>query len=293
LSGDAYGPVELEEQRRVIARARILGIQLFDTADVYGAGNMERLLAEVLGIDAGVTIVTKIGTRLDTEPPRKCFEIPFLEQSLDACAARLRPRTLDLVLLHNPSVATLRKGDATAFLSAQCTAGRIRSWGVSAGSIAAAEAALDAGAPVLEMAFNVFWAKELRELEQRVKLAGTAVLARSILAHGLLAGQFSNERIFPRNDHRKDRWTADELRYRVRQLDAIRPLVRGEVTSLRAAAVRWVLGHENLISCAILGPRNTLQLDQLVRDAGREPPYLPLQSLNALEARLEDVGARS
>jgi aryl-alcohol dehydrogenase-like predicted oxidoreductase len=293
LSGDAYGPVALEEQRRVVARARALGIQLFDTADLYGSGAMERLLAEVLGADDNVTVVTKIGTQRDAEPPRKCFAVPFLEQSLDACASRLRPRTLDVVLLHNPSVSTLRNGEATAFLSAQRASGRIRSWGVSAGSLAVAEAALDAGAPVLELAFNVFWAKEFRAIEPRVKLAGTAVLARSILAHGLLAGQFSSDRVFPRHDHRQDRWTTDELRHRIRQLDAIRPLVRGDVTSLRSAAIRWVLGHESSISCAILGPRNTLQLDQLVRDAGREPPYLPPQSLNALEARLEDVGARS
>jgi aryl-alcohol dehydrogenase-like predicted oxidoreductase len=292
LSGDAYGPVTEEEQVRVIGRARTLGITLYETADCYGVGAMERRLAEVLGVDEAVTIVTKIGTDRESSPPRKCFAFDFLAKSLDACAARLRPRSVDVVLLHNPSVQTIQRGDFVEFFTDQMYARRIKTWGISVGSKAAAEAALEVGAPVIELAYNVFWPDDLRAIEAEVKTRKTAILARSVLAHGLLAGYFSQDKLFPTYDHRSERWTSDELRRRIRHLDALRPLLRGDVSTLRSAALRWVLCHEQ-VSSAVLGPRNALQLDQLIRDAGREPPYLPLEILGALETRLEDLGARS
>lgn len=291
LSGDGYGPVTAEEQTRVIARARALGIRLYDTADVYGEGAMERRLAEVLGVDSDVTIVTKIGTCRTIEPARKCFELDFLQQSLDACAARFRPRELDIVLLHNPSAKTLHRREASDWLGALVSYGKLRGWGVSAGSAEVAEAALDVGAQVIELAFNVLWPADLRAIEERAKASGTAILARSCLAHGLLAGYFIPGKVFPPQDHRSERWTTDELDYRRRQLDALRPFVGSEASTLRALSMRWVLAHP-VVSSAILGPRNALQLDQLVRETGNVSPYLAPEALQSIETRLTDLGAR-
>src|SRR5690606_29931763 len=64
LSGDAYGPIAEADRDQVIARARAFGITLFDTADTYGRGEMERALGRLLGEDAGAQFVTKIGTEL-------------------------------------------------------------------------------------------------------------------------------------------------------------------------------------------------------------------------------------
>jgi aryl-alcohol dehydrogenase-like predicted oxidoreductase len=60
---------------------------------------------------------------------------------------------------------------------------------------------------------------------------------------------------------------------------------------MRAAALRYALS-EDAISSVVIGPRNTLQLDQLVRDAGKEPPYLADDSRSSLLRRLENVGIR-
>ncbi|HEY5959990.1 MAG TPA: aldo/keto reductase, partial [Polyangiaceae bacterium] len=167
----------------------------------------------------------------------------------------------------------------------------IRSWGVSAGSAAVAAAAIDAGAPIVQLAFNVLWANDLREVERRARDQNTAILARSVLAHGLLSGFYGHDHRFATGDHRNERWNGSDWRRRIRHLDAIRPLVRGEVVTMRSAALRWVLSHEH-VSAAVLGPRDCVQLDQLVREVGKGPPYLLPDSLQALEARLEDVGAR-
>ena len=65
----------------------------------------------------------------------------------------------------------------------------------------------------------------------------------------------------------------------------------GDVSSLRGAALRFVL-NSNLVSCAVLGPRSCLQLDQLVREAGKQP-YLTPNAVTALAARLREAGVEA
>ncbi len=83
LSGDGYGPVSDAVQDEVIQRARAYGITLFETADVYGRGAMEQRLGRLLGADAAVAFVTKIGTDLSGMPARKRFDAAYLRE---ACA---------------------------------------------------------------------------------------------------------------------------------------------------------------------------------------------------------------
>jgi aryl-alcohol dehydrogenase-like predicted oxidoreductase len=115
------------------------------------------------------------------------------------------------------------------------------------------------------------------------------VLARSVLSHGLLCGLWPPQKEFPANDHRSERWNIDELRTRIRQLSAVRPLLSPQLPSLRAIALRFVLTHQR-VSSVVLGPRSPLQLDQLVREAGSEPPYLTEERLRELRQRLLNVG---
>jgi aryl-alcohol dehydrogenase-like predicted oxidoreductase len=291
LSGDGYGPVSEQEQDRVILRARALGITGFETADIYAAGAMETRLGALLGTDPDALIITKVGTDIGAEPPRKRFDPSWLRECVQRSGARLKRNVLDLVLLHNPSVQTLRKGEATGLMRELHAGGQLRSWGVSAGSAEVAEAALDDRVPALQLAFNCLWASDYRRLEERLRETKTCVLARSILAHGLLCGFWPGEKVFSEVDHRSRRWTPDELKRRLHQLDALRPLVRNEVSSLRSVALRWVLNHVQ-IATAVIGPRTVSQLDQLVRDVGSGPPYLPEDSLSGLEMRMQDFGAR-
>lgn len=290
LSGDGYGPVAEAEQDRVIDRAAALGITLFETADSYAHGAMERRLGERLSAESRARIVTKIGTDLDSAFPKKCFKVPYLEQALARSQERLKRDVLDVVLLHNPSSVALEKAEAAPWLAEQKAAGRIRAWGVSAGSEEVAREAIVRGAEVVSLAFNAFSAAPMRLLEEEIEREDVGILAHSVLAYGLLAGHWGASKDFSDGDHRAERWTQDELRQRVRQLDALRPLVGGSVMTMRAGALRYVL-ESKLVSSAVLGPRSSLQLDQLVREAGKGPPYLEPDALTAFEARLEEVGA--
>lgn len=288
LSGDAYGAVTEAESARVVERALQLGISLFETADSYAHGEVERRLAGLLPPAPATVVVTKVGTDREAVPPRKRFDPAYVAAAVERSAERLGRSTLDVVLLHNPSARAIAKGEATRVLRDLTAKGALRSWGVSVGDEETGRAALAEGAPVVEVAYNTFHRRTLRALLPEVKERGAGVLARSVLAHGLLCGHWSADKRFPEGDHRADRWTPDELRLRIRHLDALRPVVGNAVLTLRSGALRFVL-EEPAVSCAVLGARSVVQLDQLVREAGREPPYLGEDKLAALARRLDDL----
>jgi aryl-alcohol dehydrogenase-like predicted oxidoreductase len=281
--------VHEREAGRVLERAVELGITLFDTADVYGAGAMETLLGTQL--DSGLhRVITKIGTFVEGERASKRFDRASLEVAFDKSRERLRRAPLDGVLLHCPPPSALGEGSAAVeLLCAKVEAGELRWWGVSCGSSRVAELAIERGADVVELAYNLFHQHDLHQIADRVASSETAVLARSVLAHGLLVGHWARSKVFVTGDHRRHRWDPATMRYRLEQLPAIRSLVGGEVDSLRAAALRYVLSN-GLVSSAVVGPRSLAQLNQLVHDAGHGPPYLDDTLLMELPDRLAAVG---
>jgi aryl-alcohol dehydrogenase-like predicted oxidoreductase len=264
ISGDAYGKVEPEDAEKVVRRAIDIGFTLFDTADAYGAGRMEELLARIQKEHPGITVVTKGGTDRTTDPPRKRFDHDWLRASVKRSLKRLGRERLDVWLLHNP-------------------------WGVSAGDTDVARAAISKGAEVIELAYNLFSSADLHRLAGEIMVSRVGVLARSPLSYGLLAGMWNKEKAFPEGDHRQQRWTRLELERRIKQLDAVRFLVRGDVHTMRAAAVRFVLANQ-LVTSAVLGPRTVDQLEQLVRETGAGPIYLPDDDLSQIPRALERVG---
>jgi aryl-alcohol dehydrogenase-like predicted oxidoreductase len=296
LSGEAYGPVEPAERDRVVDRALELGITSFETADIYGRGVIETCLGERLA-GKDVRIITKVGTqRPDAaaiapgyEQSQKRFDREFLHEAVARSCDRLKRDQIDVVLLHNPSLSTISRGDATAALEELHANGTIGAWGVSAGDSAVARASLGQRAQVIELAYNLFFSRDLNDLSADLATGAAGVLARSVLSYGLLAGQFAPGRIFAAGDHRNDRWSRSELDTRIKQLDSVRWLVQGQVHTLRAAAVRYVLAN-HLVTSAVLGPKNVAQLEQLVRETENAPPYLPEDALSRLPRELSQAG---
>lgn len=288
LSGDGYGPVSSTDQDHLIERARMLGITLFETADCYAQGRMEEKLGDALKDDEQAVIVTKWGTDRSGSVVRKRFDAAYLREACARSLERLKRPVIQLGLLHNPSTQALERGEATETLAALKQEGKLLFWGVSAGDAAVARAAIEAGAEVVSLAYNAFRQKPLTEVAELVKTREVGVLAHSVLNYGQLCGQWSMYRTFRAPDHRADRWSAEELKRRIRHLDALRPLIGGDIMTLRSAALRFALNYE-LVGCVILGPRNAMQLDQLVREAGKGPPYIPEPKLMALQNRLTDL----
>jgi len=294
LSGEAYGFVASDERDRVIDKAVELGITTFETSDAYGRGAIEACLGQRLAL-APSQIITRIGTfRPEVAPgadeqAHKRFEPQYLREAVKHCQERLRRPKVEIVLLHNPSASTMSGGEVAAVMKELKKSGAIGAWGVSAGDSYVARAAVAQGAEVIEVPYNIFFSRELHELTGELRTAGVGILARSVLSYGILAGLYSASHYFPSGDHRGERWSRQEFETRTRQLDAVRSLVTGPVLSMRAAALRFVLANE-MVSSAVLGPKNVMQLEQLVREAGTEPPYLTDEALTQLATELTRAG---
>jgi aryl-alcohol dehydrogenase-like predicted oxidoreductase len=289
LSGDGYGPVDEPEQERVVQRALEMGISLIDTADAYGAGRMERLLGRALRNRGDVVVVTKGGTDRATSPARKRFDAAYLRERVEASLRRLARGRVDVYLLHNPSEAVIDAGEAVDALLELKSEGKIGHWGVSAGDVATGRAALRRGAEVIELPYNLTHAAELHRLAGEIMVRGAGVLARSTLAHGLLAGSWGKDKEFSDGDHRGERWTRTEIERRIEQLASVRFLVHGDVATMRAAAIRFVLAN-NIVSAAVLGPRSVEQIEDIVREVGMGPVYLRDEDLMRLPRALQAVG---
>jgi aryl-alcohol dehydrogenase-like predicted oxidoreductase len=291
LSGDGYGPVEEADQDQVIERAVALGVMSFETADAYGKGAMESRLGRLLESHRDAIVITKVGTDRSATPPAKRFGADYLKQAIETSRERLK-RPIDVLLLHNPSTVPLGKPATKELLEKLVKEGVIKHWGVSAGTAEVGKLAIEQGAEVLQLAYSAFHPQDLAAVLALAKEKQTGLLARSVLVHGLLCGQWPTTKTFPSGDHRRDRWTNDELKKRISQLSALRPCLTGPIASLRQAALRFAL-DEVAVSSVVIGPKSTLQLDQLVREAGKEPPYLPEGSKSALQYRLTNVGIKA
>jgi len=292
LSGDAYGPVDDATAERVLRRGLEMGFSLIETADAYGAGRMERLIGRTVAERDEVVIVTKAGTDRTTSPPRKRFDARYLRESVDRSLRRLARDRIDVYLLHNPTEAAVQGSEASDSLLELKREGKIAHWGVSAGDASVGRAALRKGAEVVEVAYNLLHSSNLHRLAGEVIVAGAGLLARSTLAHGLLAGKWSKDQEFATGDHRAERWTKPELERRIEQVGAVGFLVRGDVVSMRAAAIRFVLSNA-IVSSAVLGPRTVEQLEDVVREVGMGPIYLRDMDLARIPRALELAGVEA
>ncbi len=292
LSGDGYGSVDRSDAEKVVARALDIGFTLFETADSYAGGHMELSLGTVLGKKTDVFVATKVGVDRTTTPPRKRFEAAYLREAVGRSLKRLKRERVDLCLLHNPSLDCLTAGEAIATLEAMKSEGSIAHWGVATGDSETARTAIDKAAEVVEVAYNLLHSIDLHRIAGDVMVARCGVLARSTLNYGMLAGMWTKDRVFPEGDHREGRWTRLDLERRLSQMDGVRFLVKGDVLTLRAAALRYVLSN-HIVSSAVVGPRTVPQLEQLVRETGAGPRYLSDEDLAALPRALQKVGIQT
>jgi aryl-alcohol dehydrogenase-like predicted oxidoreductase len=289
LSGDAYGPVDEIEQERVLRRALDMGFTLIDTADAYGAGRMESRIGKAIEGRHDVFVVTKGGIDRTSSPPRRRFDAQYLRGAVERSLRRLGRERIDVYLLHNPTENVLLGEIAVPTLVDLKKEGKIGQWGVSAGDAAVGRAALQAGAEVIELAYNLMHTAALNHLAGELIVCGAGLLARSTLAHGLLAGRWAKDQEFPAGDHRAERWTKAELERRIEHLTRFRFLVHGDVRTPVSAAVRFVLSNP-VVSSAVLGPRNVAQLEDVVREVGVGPLYLREVALSHLPRISESAG---
>lgn len=270
--GGSWGATNDEESLRALETAIDEGVNFFDTADVYGDGHSERLLAQATKHKADrIHIATKFCRKGDIHNPAAYGEAQvraYCEDSL----RNLGREAIDLYQIHCPPQAILEDGQVFEVLDKLKAEGKIRAYGVSVESVEEGQICLQyPGVQALQVIFNLFRQKPLAELFPQAHAQGVGILVRLPLASGLLTGKFTTSSQFEADDHRNFNRNGESFNVGetfaglpfekgVELADELRWIAEGRGTMARAAQ-RWILESPD-VSCIIPGFKHTAQLQE-------------------------------
>jgi aryl-alcohol dehydrogenase-like predicted oxidoreductase len=280
--GSEWGEVSDEDSYAALNRALDLGVNLLDTADVYGDGRSERLIGRLLEErrDDEVFVATKAGRRLDPHTPEG-YDHDHLSAFVERSLENLRVEALDLLQLHCPPTGAYRQDETFGALDRLQDAGKIMNYGVSVEKAEEARMALDyPGVKTVQIIFNIFRQKPAEEFFPLAEERNIGILARVPLASGLLSGKMSAEREFSADDHRNfnregqafdrgETFSGVNFETGLRAAEELKELVP-EGYTLAQLALRWILMH-SAVSCAIPGAKRPEQVEDNVVAAAMPP----------------------
>jgi aryl-alcohol dehydrogenase-like predicted oxidoreductase len=205
--GNSYGPTDDAESVAAVRKAVELGVNLFDTADVYGWGHSERILGEALqGVRDDVLIATKVGGDFYGGLVRMNFSPTYIPFALERSLERLRTDRVDLYQLHNPPLEVLFDEEVMGVLEMLKEKGKVGHVGVSIHEPEEGVAAIGTGSfEAIQLPFNALRLEWLDELFPLAQEKGVGVVAREPLANGFLTGKYTETSAFPSGDIRH-RW---------------------------------------------------------------------------------------
>ena len=279
--GGTWGDVDDKESLAALNRALDLGVNFFDTADVYGDGRSERLLAQLRKErHEPFYIATKAGRRLDPHTADGYNQnnlTAFVERSLK----NLGTDTLDLLQLHCPPTEVYYMPEVFGVLDNLVKAGKLRYYGVSVEKVEEALKAIEyPGVQSVQIIFNIFRQRPADLFFTEAQRRRVGILARVPLASGLLTGKLTHASQFAPDDHRTfnrhgeafDRGeTFSGLDYEIglKAVEALRPLVPPGQT-LAQFALRWILMFP-AVTCAIPGAKRPQQAEENILAASLPP----------------------
>lgn len=279
--GGSWGQVSDEDALNALRTAIDHGINFIDTADVYGDGRSERLIAQVLKEKGEqVYVATKAGRRLDPHVAQGYNRqnlTAFIERSLK----NLEVEALDLVQLHCPPTEVYYTPEVFAALDELVQAGKIRHYGVSVEKVEEAIKALEyPNVQSVQIIFNMFRQRPAELFFDLAKKRQVGILARVPLASGLLTGKMSRSSTFPADDHRNfnrygeafdvgETFSGVDFERGLQAVDKLQGLVPEDAT-MAQFALRWILMFD-AVSCAIPGAKNPQQALDNIRASALPP----------------------
>jgi aryl-alcohol dehydrogenase-like predicted oxidoreductase len=279
--GADWGQVEKEDAIAALHTALDEGVNLFDTADVYGDGRSEKLLAQLKRERSeDFHIITKAGRRLNPHTAdgyNRENLTSFVERSL----VNLQTDTLDLVQLHCPPTEVYYRPEVFGILDDLVQAGKIRYYGVSVEKVEEALKAIEyPGVQSVQIIFNIFRQRPNELFFSEAQRRKVGILARVPLSSGMLTGKFSKQSKFSSDDHRQynrhgesfdvgETFSGVDYDLSLEAVDKLRKLVPQGVT-MAQFALRWILMFE-AVSCTIPGAKNPQQAADNAKAADLPP----------------------
>lgn len=290
--GAAWGEVNDEEALAALHAALDSGVTFIDTADVYGDGHSEQLIAKVIKERGGEKpfIATKAGRRLP-EQTVAGYSMENLTGYIERSLKNLQTDTLDLVQLHCPPTDLYYHPEVFERLDRLVEQGKIRHYGVSVERVEEALKALEyPGVVSVQIIFNAFRQRPAERFFALAEETKTAIIARVPLASGLLSGKFKRDTTFAENDHRLfnrngeafdvgETFSGVPYEKGLAAVERIRPLVSGD-TTMAKFALRWILMF-GAVTVAIPGARNPVQARSNAEAAALAP--LSLDTMEKIE----------
>ncbi len=268
LGGD-WGTVAEDDAAKALCAAVDEGVNLIDTADVYGDGRSERIVAKALkGKRDQVHVITKAGRRLNPHTPEgynKKNLTSFVERSL----INLETDSLDLVQLHCPPTQVYYMPEVFGALDDLTKEGKIKHYGVSVEKVEEAIKAIEfPQVKTVQIIFNIFRQRPAERFFELAREKQVGVIARVPLASGLLTGKMAIDSQFPENDHRNynregrafdigETFSGVDFEQgliAVKALEEIKP----QGMTLSDLALRWILMFD-AVSTVIPGAKNIAQ----------------------------------
>ncbi|MET3244269.1 aryl-alcohol dehydrogenase-like predicted oxidoreductase [Burkholderia sp. OAS925] len=286
--GGSWGDVAESDAKAALHAALDSGTTFIDTADVYGDGRSERIIADVLKERSGPRpfVATKAGRRLDPHVAQG-YTAANLNAFVDRSLKNLKMERLDLVQLHCPPTEVYYQPEVFDAMDRMVAAGKISSYGVSVEKVEEGLKAIEyPGVKSVQIIYNIFRQRPARFI-QEARDRGVAVIVRVPLASGLLTGKMTRETTFAANDHRLFNRNGEAfdkgetfagVPYDV-ALDAveeIRSLVPQNAT-MAQFALRWILMNDG-VTTVIPGAKNAAQAK-----ANAEASELPALTDSAME----------
>jgi aryl-alcohol dehydrogenase-like predicted oxidoreductase len=281
IGGDAWGTTDDKTSLAALHKAIDLGVNFIDTADVYGDGHSEQLIAQVRGARSEQLIIaTKAGRRLNPHTAsgyNRQNLTGFVERSLQ----NLRTEALDLLQLHCPPSEVYAMPGVFGILDDLVQQGKIRFYGVSVERVDEALKAITyPNVQSVQIIFNMFRFKPAEQFFAAAREHHVGILARVPLASGLLTGKYSAQTQFAPNDHRNfnrhgeafdqgETFSGVDYETGLRAVEELRPLVPPGA-SMAQFALRWILMFPEVTS-TIPGAKNPVQAQDNVHAATLPP----------------------
>ncbi|HET9173262.1 MAG TPA: aldo/keto reductase [Actinospica sp.] len=271
--GADWGQVDEADALATLETALEAGVDFIDTADVYGDGRSEQIIAKLLRAHAGavaageLTVATKMGRRMAQEPAN--YSADNFRAWTDRSRRNLGVDRLDLVQLHCPPDEVYASDAVFDALDDLVEDGTIAAYGVS---VETCEQALSAirrpNVASVQIILNAFRLKPLDEVLPAAHAAGVGIIARVPLASGLLSGRYTAATVFGADDHRNynrqgeafdvgETFSGVDYATGLEAVERLRPLVP-EGATLARFALRWIIDQPG-VSVVIPGARNAEQ----------------------------------
>src|SRR5438552_10776676 len=277
IGGDVWGPTDDKISLATLNQAIDLGVNFFNTADVYGDGHSEQLIAQVRKARSEQVIVaTKAGRRLNPH-----IASGYNRQNLTAFVERslrnLQTEALDLLQLHCPPTEVYDMPEVFGILDDLVQQGKVRFYGVSVERVDEALKAITyPNVQSVQIIFNMFRLKPAEQFFPAARERQVGILARVPLASGMLTGKFRPNTQFSANDHRNfnrhgeafdqgETFSGVDYETGLQAVEALRPLIPQGAT-MAQFALRWILMFPE-VTTAIPGAKNPQQAEDNVHAA--------------------------